>query len=58
MRRSLSGGGDQQIGRGDRSRRLQMMLEKPDLIDAHTFRELDFFKLGPSAARRRGGGNA
>ena len=51
MARSLSGGGDQQIGRGDRSRRLQMMLEKPDLIDADTFRELDFFKLAPEHFR-------
>src|SRR5215469_4546827 len=33
LRRSRRGG-DQQIGRGDRRRRLQMMLEEPDLIDA------------------------
>jgi hypothetical protein len=38
-------GGDQQIRRGHRRGRLQMMLEEPDLIDADTFRQLDFFEL-------------
>jgi hypothetical protein len=46
LRRSRRGG-DQQIGRGDRRRRLQMMFEEPGLIDADTFRELDFFELAP-----------
>src|SRR5215469_7698180 len=46
LRRSRRGG-DQQIGRGDWRRRLQMMFEEPDLIDADTFRELDFFELAP-----------
>jgi len=31
--------------RGDRRRRLQMMPEEPDLIDADTLRQLDFFEL-------------
>ena len=31
--------------RGDRRRRLQMMLGEPDLIDADTLRQLDFFEL-------------
>src|SRR5215471_8698592 len=44
LRRSRRGG-DQQIGRGDRRRRLEMMLEEPDLVDADTFRQLDFFEL-------------
>src|SRR5215469_12458759 len=44
-------GGDQQIGRGDGRRRLQMMLEEPDLIDADTFGELDFFELAPEHFR-------
>ena len=46
LRRSRRGG-DQQIGRGNRRGGLQMMLEEPDLIDADTFGELDFFKLPP-----------
>src|SRR5215472_1035158 len=46
LRRSRRGG-DQQIGRGDRCCWLQMMLEEPDLIDADTFGQLDFFKLPP-----------
>ena len=39
------GGSDQQIGRGDRRRGRQMMLEKPDLIDADAFRQLHLFEL-------------
>jgi hypothetical protein len=50
LRRSRRGG-DQQIGRGDRRRRLQMMFEEPDLIDADTFRQLDFFELAPEHFR-------
>jgi hypothetical protein len=50
LRRSRRGG-DQQIGRGHRHRRLQMMLKKPDLIDADTFCELDFFELAPEHFR-------
>ena len=46
------------IGRGDRRRPLQMMLKEPDLIDADTFRELDFFELARNisvcVARGRG----
>jgi hypothetical protein len=30
-----------------------MMLKKPDLIDADTFRELDFFELAPEHFRMR-----
>jgi len=40
-------GGDQQIGRGNRCRRLQMVLEKPDLIDADAFGQLDLSELAP-----------
>ena len=39
------GGSDQQIGRRHRPRRVQMMFEEPDLIDADAFRQLDLFKL-------------
>ena len=43
--RVVRSGGDQQIGRRHRCRRLEMMLEKPDLIDADAFGQLDLFEL-------------
>ena len=35
----------QQIGRGHRRRRREMVLEEPDLIDAGTLRQFDLFEL-------------
>src|SRR5208282_6537811 len=45
MARRPGSGDDQQIGRGHRCSRLEMMLEEPDLIDADAFGELDLFEL-------------
>ena len=45
IRLVVRGGSDQQIGRRHRPRRVQMMFEEPDLIDADAFRQLDLFKL-------------
>jgi hypothetical protein len=44
-------GGNQQIGRRHRRGRLKMMLEKPDLIDADAFGELDLLELAPKHFR-------
>ena len=51
--RVVRSGGDQQIGRRHRCRRLEMMLEKPDLIDADAFGQLDLFELAPEHLRMR-----
>jgi hypothetical protein len=45
--RTLRRGGDQQIGRGDRRCRLQVVLVEPDLIDADALSQLDLVQLAP-----------
>jgi hypothetical protein len=44
-------GGNQQIGRRHGRRRLKMMLEEPNLIDADAFGELDLLELAPEHFR-------